>query len=159
MRNLEHKTWGKLWEMDNLLPSVSFWHILFSYVCHICGSECPQSVVVPVSMDMPLAWISKSYPVRQYPSWWWTMPSVFIYVPACWNNETYGGGIAWQRRERVLQQRSWSHLWSRSFTTWTFFPDLAHLKKFPCICGSKTNNRSCKIFPYERQLFQVQTKR
>lgn len=159
--NLEYKPWGKLWEMGNLLPSVSFWHILFSYVCHICGSKCPQSLVVPVSMDMSLAWISKSCPVKEYQSWWWTLPSIFSYVLACWNNETYGGRITWQGRERVLQQKSkiLSHLWSCSFTTWTLLTDLAHLTKFPCIWRSKANNRSCKIFLYKRQLFQVQTKR
>lgn len=96
MRNLECKTRGKLWEMDNVLPTGSFWP--FPYLCRTWGSECPQSLVVPLSMCMPLLWISKGHPVKQHSSWWWTVPSIFSHVlvlqsESC--DENYGWGIAW----------------------------------------------------------------
>lgn len=162
-RNLEHKTRRKLWVMDKLLPTVSFWP--FPYLCHTLGSECLQSLVVPVSMCMPLAWISKGHPVKQHPSWWRTVPSIFSHVLGLQEREvvmkTMDEELPGKERERVLQQRyrTWRHLQSYSFTTWTLLNDFAHLRKLACICGSEANNRCCKTFMYERQLFQVQTKK
>ena len=87
MRNLEHKTRGKLWEMNNFLSTVSFWW--FPYLCHTWGSECLQSLVVPVSMCMPLAWISKGHPVKQHPSCWWTVPSIFSHALGLQNEKLW----------------------------------------------------------------------
>lgn len=157
IRNLGHKTMGKLWEMDNLLPTVSFW--LLPYLCCTRGSECLQSLVVLVSMCMPLAWISKGHPVKQHPSWWRPVPSMFSHAPSLQEREammkTMDEELPGKERERVLQQRSgiWRHFWSSSFTTWTLLNDFAHLRKLACICGSKVINKGCKTFMYERQLF------